>query len=83
MWDLAGRERNTDTSETLSRENGNDLLAPHVATVARVDVDERFTVTETAIRDYIRATRFAELNIPDLLEGLVVTAAGSVIVATT
>ena len=42
------------------------------------------TVTVTAIRDYIRATRFAALadNIPELADGLTVTAAGSVFIAT-
>lgn len=82
LWDLVGRDRDAD-EEGFSSENGGELLTLHFESVERVDVDERFTVTETAIRDYIRATRFAALadNVPELPDGLTVTAAGSVFIA--
>jgi SAM-dependent methyltransferase len=84
MSDLVGRDRDGASEEGFNSENGAELLAAHFDTVERVDVDERFTVTETAIRDYIRATRFAALadNVPDLPDGLSVTVAGSVFIAT-
>jgi SAM-dependent methyltransferase len=84
IWELVGRDRTAGSEESFNSENGVELLARHFDNVERVDIDERFTVTQTAIRDYIRATRFAALadNVPDLPDGLTVTAAGSVFVAT-
>jgi SAM-dependent methyltransferase len=85
MWDLVGRERGLDGAEAaFGRENGSQVLEPFFATVTRRDVDRPFTVSADAIRGYIRATRFAALaeNVPDLPDGLTVTAAGSVFIAT-
>jgi ubiquinone/menaquinone biosynthesis C-methylase UbiE len=85
MWMLVGRDLDDEgQAETFSRESGLEQLNPYFETVERVDVDERFSVTETAARDYISATRFAELaaTLPPLPDGLEVTAAGSVFVAT-
>jgi ubiquinone/menaquinone biosynthesis C-methylase UbiE len=85
MWMLVGRDLDDEgQAETFSRESGLEQLSPYFETVERVDVDERFSVTETAARDYISATRFAEYaaNLPPLPAGLEVTAAGSVFVAT-
>jgi ubiquinone/menaquinone biosynthesis C-methylase UbiE len=83
LWDLVGRDRD-GASDGFSSENGVELLTRYFATVERVDIEERFRVTETAIRDYVRATRFAALaaNLPELPDGLTVTAAGSVFIAT-
>ena len=85
MWDLVGLERDGDAEEGFNTENGTELLVPYFETVERVDVDERFRVTEAAIRSYIRCTRFAALaeHVPHLPDGLIVTAAGSVFLATT
>lgn len=84
MWKLIGRQREGGAEEGFNSENGAGLLAPYFDTVERIDVGERFRVTETAIRDYIRATRFAALaeRLPSLPAGLTVTAAGTVFVAT-
>jgi hypothetical protein len=74
-----------DPHSDIPSENGASLLAPHFASIAQHDVSQRFRVTETAVRDYIRATRFAPLadRLPDLPDGLLVTAAGSVFIAVT
>lgn len=84
MWDLVGRDRGADGDGGFSTENGAELLAANFGSVERVDMNERFTVGEAAIRGYVRSTRFAALanNIPHLPDGLTVTAAGSVFVAT-
>ncbi len=85
MWTLVGRSLGEDgEAETFSRESGHEQLIPFFDAVERVDIDERFTVTETAAREYIKATRFAELavDLPALPDGLEVTAAGSVFFAT-
>jgi SAM-dependent methyltransferase len=84
MWDLVGRPAGTG-EDAFCSENGASLLAPHFASIAQHDVRQRFRVTETAVRDYIRATRFAPLadQLPDLPDGLLVTAAGSVFIAAT
>jgi SAM-dependent methyltransferase len=86
MWDLVGRDRRADSGEAaFARENGTELLEPFFETVTRLDIDQPFTVTADAIRGYVLATRFAALvkNVPDLPNGLTVTSAGSVFIATT
>ena len=57
---------------------------PRLTRVERIDIDQRFTVTEDAIRAYVRSTRFASFagQVPELPDGLTVTAAGSVFIAT-
>jgi SAM-dependent methyltransferase len=85
MWDLVGRAPDLDGAEAaFGRENGTELLERHFETVTRLDVNEPFTVSADAIRNYIRATRFAALaeNVPELPDGLTVTAAGSVFIST-
>jgi SAM-dependent methyltransferase len=83
LWDLVGSPG--DREKTFNSENGASVLGPHFASVDRHDVEERFVVTERAVRDYIAATAFAAAanRVPPLSEGLVVTAAGSVFVAMT
>jgi ubiquinone/menaquinone biosynthesis C-methylase UbiE len=84
MWSLVGRDR-TDAghAEPFTRESGTEELRPFFGSIERVDIDKRFLVTEQAVRDYIRATRFADLvsRLPRLPKGLEVTAAGSVFIA--
>lgn len=84
VWDLVGRSAEP-TAATFSSENGARILATAFAHVEQIDLEERFTVTERAARDYIRATRYAALadQVPSLPDGLTVTAAGTVFLATT
>jgi ubiquinone/menaquinone biosynthesis C-methylase UbiE len=84
LWGLVGRRADTG-AEHFGSENGAEILATAFAHVERINLKERFQITEQAARDYIRATRFAELadELPSLPDGLTVTAAGSVFVATT
>ncbi len=81
MWDLVGRPAEP---AVFSSENGAGALGRHFASVTRIDVIEPFTVTERAMHEYIAHTRFAALvdNLPQLPEGLTVTAISSVFVAT-
>jgi ubiquinone/menaquinone biosynthesis C-methylase UbiE len=86
MWDLVGVDRDRPGGEDgFNAENGQAVLAQHFSEVERIDENERFHITETVIRDYIRSTRWAELadNVPPLPDGLTVTAAGNVFIATT
>lgn len=85
MWELVGVARDRLGGEDgFNAENGQHILARHFTQVERNDEDERFTVSEQVIRDYIRSTRFAALadNVPPLPDGLTVTAAGCVFIAT-
>jgi hypothetical protein len=85
MWDLVGVDRDRPGGEeAFNAGTGRDLLAAHFSEVERIDEVERFHVSEAVICDYIRSTRFAALadNVPKLPDGLLVTAAGSVFIAT-
>jgi ubiquinone/menaquinone biosynthesis C-methylase UbiE len=84
LWTLVDRP-STD-SETFRSEHAARLLgAAGFEKVERIDIEERFFVTEQAAHAYIRATRFAALegDLPQLPDGLTVTAAGSVFIACT
>lgn len=84
LWDLLGLDRAEHADDEFNSESAGAALAPYFGAVKRIDVDESFRVTEAATRAYVRATRFADLTekLPELPDGLVVTAAGSVFVAT-
>lgn len=85
LWDLLGLDGGEHAEDAFNSEGAGEVLAPHFASVRRVDVDESFHVTAEATRAYVLATRFADLadRLPALPHGLLVTAAGSVFVATT
>lgn len=86
MWDLVGVDRLGPGGEDgFNAENGQQVLAAHFREIERIDVEERFEISEAVIRDYIHSTRFAAMsgNVPDLPDGLTVTAAGCVFIATT
>jgi ubiquinone/menaquinone biosynthesis C-methylase UbiE len=84
LWDLVGVDRGDSAEVAFNSENGAGVLAPYFGGVERIDIEERFRVTEATLRAYLRSTRFAALadNVPDLPDGLSVTAAGSVFIAT-
>jgi SAM-dependent methyltransferase len=84
LWGLVGRQGGED-ARVFGSENGAGILATSFAQVEQIDVEERFVITEEAARDYIWATRFPELadRLAALPDGLTVTAAGSVFIATT
>ncbi len=50
LWELLGVERGGDAEEGFSAENGQSALTPWLDSVERIDVDERFTVSEAAVR---------------------------------
>lgn len=85
MWDLVSVDRDRPSGEDgFNAENGRGVLEPYFEHVERIDQDERFHVTEAAIRSYIGSTRWSKLadNVPQLPDGLTVTAAGCVFIAT-
>ena len=84
LWELVGGEQ---LPLTFRRENGEELLGRHFATVERHDVEATVTVRDAnAVRGYLASSKrgkaFAD-SVPELAEPLLVGARTTVFVAET
>jgi SAM-dependent methyltransferase len=85
LWDLVGRDRSSEEWHFRS-EDGEELLAPHFASVRRIEVISPIPFDAEAVRGYVASSiahKHLAAAVPDLDEPILVTRRCTVFVAET